>query len=151
MHDIEVQERAKLRVELEPGLVSPVIGLIAAPDIGGEFGPADNFVDDGGHVMLPDPGAQKRQIVLAGFVLLQLAKKIPAQLDFRCEGGRQVKRGRPEMVLRDLLEHLVHGGRADFRQHRFQNSRRGVRHPRMRPSFACHSVCSLSNPMFRKI
>jgi hypothetical protein len=120
-----------------------MVGLVAAPHIGRELGPSDDLVDDGRHMVLPDTGAQKAQIVLAIGVLLQPRRQVALQLHLAGQRRRQIERRLAEVILRDLLEKLGHRGGADLRQHVVDHAggrqgHPGMRSHRGRAGFCCH-------------
>ena len=73
-----------LRAGREPDLDAPFdagVELVAAPDVGGELGAADDLVDHGRDVVLPAAGAEEAEIALAVLVPREPGAQVALQLD----------------------------------------------------------------------
>src|SRR2546430_14143956 len=62
-HEVHADELPELARELEPRLVSPVVGRRRAPHRRQELGAAHDLVAHRGHVVLPDAAADRKSVV----------------------------------------------------------------------------------------
>ena len=140
LDDLASDQLAELAVELEPRLVAPVVRLRRAPDRRQELRAADDLVDHGRDVVLPAAGAEEAQGPFAVHVPAQELRHVAAQVQFRGEGRRQVEGRRAEVILRDLLEHLLDTLGADLGQHARLDPGCRDSHPRMGAVSVSHVV-----------
>ena len=117
-----------------------MIGLIATPNIGGEFSASDNFIDNGWHVMLPNTGTQKVEVILAILIFLSFSTRSRLSSSSLVSAGGKSIGDLAVMIVWDLLKHIFDRIGADFGEHRFDHAWSRIRHPRMRPSCAGHLI-----------
>src|SRR5690606_16302269 len=107
--EIEVEQFAKLAAEFEPRLVAAVIRTGLAEDRSKPPVAADDLVDGGRHMVLPDTGTEETQIVLGTAVPGEDLGNMAAQFAL-AQRRRQVERFGKPMILRDLYEQILDSG-----------------------------------------
>ena len=124
-NEIEVEQLTKLAAELEPRLVAAVIGTGLAENRSDPLVAADDLVDRGGHMVLPDTSAKEIQIVLCAAVLGEDPENMAAQF-LLAQRRRQLERTGKAMILRDLHEQFLDSGNTDRIQHLLLNCRHRI-------------------------
>ena len=95
-------------------------------------------------MVLPAPGAEKAEVVLAALGPAQERGEVALELDLRAQAWGQVQRNFQPMFGRDLLEQLVDRARADLVEHGLLEGGNRVCHPWMggggrHGSASCHA------------